>query len=113
MLALVVALGLARYPVHPMEGEIISIRIEYVDAELKKRSVLLEDDLAISQLKAACGRQWYHLFPFVSNEGHPSYLLTVAFKDGRSTELYVDQDEVGMASNKNSSLYLYLNSRYG
>lgn len=96
-----------------MEGEIISIRIEYIDTELKKRSILLEDVSAINQLKAACGKQWYHLFPFVSNEGHPSYLLTMVFKDGRSAELYVDEDEVGMASNKNSKIYLYLNRRYG
>jgi len=113
ILILVMVLGFARYPIYPIEGEISSIRIEFVDAEFKKRTVLLEDDLAINQLKEACGRQWYHIFPLLSNEGHPSYLLTIVFEDGTSTELYVDQDEVGMASNKNSKIYLYLNGHYG
>lgn len=108
----IMMLGFVKYPTHPMEGEIVSIRIDYFDSEHQKRSVLINDDVAISQLKEACGRQWNYLFPLNSNEGQPSYVLTISPKDGTPFELYVDQDEVGMARNKNSKIFLYLKAQF-
>ena len=110
VLGLVFVFG--RYPVEPLDGSIKSIEVTYLDRSFERVTELISNESEIERLKKMCGLQWYHIFPLVSNEGHPFYLLKITYTDGVVKQLYVDQDELGEGSNKNSKLYEYLLSVY-
>ena len=95
-----------------MSGEIERIRIDYTTSEYKWDGALVEEKIEIDELVNACGWQWNHLFP-IPNEGYPSYILKIEYSNGKRSKLYIDQDEVGNASNVNSKIYLLLKNRLG
>lgn len=111
-IALLIFISFARYPIQPLKGDVKSIRIDYAGSDFKRKSVMLTGKQEIEEIAKACGWQWNNLIP-LSNEGFPSYYLRIEYLSGKASELYVDQDEVGNASNVNSKLYLLLKSRLG
>ena len=81
------------------------ITLEYPSNITGWEKIEITDSIIISEIQEAIGTQWYHIFPMGSQEGTDIFIIRTNYKNGETSKLYIDEDEVGESTNHESSIY--------